>query len=182
MNKQFRIAQKTGLMFRDDEILPEDMNAWIQSQLQAASPALGLASSYADVAPWPDGLQPDLSRRAAMWRRYRDLEKQAREEKNGQETQAARQANRHENLTAKLDEHKFVQRNVYGADQVKLRFTAFWANHFTIGNTFDTGQMIYFMGLPPTQACSLIWIMCGVLGSVQNKLKVAPVNLIAKQV
>lgn len=142
MNKQFRIAQKTGLMFRDDEMLPEDMNAWIQSQLQVASPALGLASSYADVAQWPDHLQPDLSRRASMWRRYRDLENQSREGKNGQETQAARQANRHENLTGKMDEHKFVQRNVYGADQVKLRITAFWANHFTIGNTFDTSQMI----------------------------------------
>ena len=45
-------------------MLPEDMNAWIQSQLQVASPALGLASSYADVAQWPDHLQPDLSRRA----------------------------------------------------------------------------------------------------------------------
>jgi uncharacterized protein (DUF1800 family) len=142
MNKHFSIAQKTGLMFRYDQDLPEDMNAWIQSQLQAASPALGLATSYAKVAQWPDELQPDLSRRASMWRRYRDLKKQQREGKNGQETQAARQANRHENLMRDMDEHKFVQRNVYGADQVKLRFTAFWANHFTIGNTFDTGQMI----------------------------------------
>ena len=41
-------------------MLPEDMGAWIQSQLQAASPALGLATSYADVAQWPDELAARL--------------------------------------------------------------------------------------------------------------------------
>ena len=142
MNKHFVIAQKTGLMFRYDQNLPQDMGTWIQKQLQVASPALGIATSDAKVSEWPQNLQPDLSKRASMWRRYRALEKQRREGKNGQDTQAARQANRHENLMREIDEHRFVQRNVYGADQVKLRLTAFWANHFTIGNTFDTGQMI----------------------------------------
>lgn len=142
MNKQFRIAHKTGLMFRSDEEIPEDMEAWLQQQLTAPSPALGIAKTYGAVSEWPKQLQPDLKTRAAMWRRYRDLEEQRREGINGQDTQAARQANRRNNLMEDVDEHKFVHRNVYGADQVKLRLTAFWANHFTIGNTFDTGQMI----------------------------------------
>ena len=111
-------------------------------KLRAPSPALGIANTSAKVTQWPDELQPNLSKRAGMWRRYRALKKQQREGKNGQDTEAARQANRHENLMQEKDEHRFVQRNVYGADQVKLRLTSFWANHFTIGNTFDTGQMI----------------------------------------
>jgi len=142
MNKQFRIAQRIGLMFRYDQDLPQDMEAWIQLQLQAPSPALGIANISAKVTEWPSELQPDLAKRAGMWRRYRALKKQQREGKNGQDTEAARQANRHENLMQEKDEHKFVQRNIYGADQIKLRLTAFWANHFTIGNTFDTGNMI----------------------------------------
>ena len=142
MNKQFTIAQKIGLMFRYDEDVPQDMEGWIEQQLRAPSPALGIANTSAKVTQWPDELQPNLSKRAGMWRRYRDLKKQQREGKNGQDTEAARQANRHENLMQEKDEHRFVQRNVYGADQVKLRLTSFWANHFTIGNTFDTGQLI----------------------------------------
>ena len=142
MKEQFRIAQKLGLMFRSDEKIPEDIEAWLQQQLTAPSPALGIAKTYGAVSEWPKQLQPDLKTRAAMWRRYRDLEEQRREGINGQDTAAARQANRRENLMWDLDEHKFVHRNVYGADQVKLRLTAFWANHFTIGNTFDTSQMI----------------------------------------
>ena len=39
-----------------------------------------------------------------------------------------------------LDQLKFAHRNVYGEDQVKLRFTAFWANHFTTGNIHGTIQ------------------------------------------
>ena len=142
MNKQFTIAQKIGLMFRYDEDVPQDMEGWIEQQLQAPSPALGIAKTGASVTEWPDELQPNLAKRAGMWRRYRALKKQQREGKNGQDTEAARQANRHENLMQEKDEHKFVQRNAYGADQVKLRLTSFWANHFTIGNTFDTGQLI----------------------------------------
>ena len=101
---------------------------------------LGIANTYADVAEWPEKFQPDLSQRAHLWRRFRDLEKQQREGKNGQDTEAAKQANRRENLMRKKDELKFVQRNIYGADQVKLRLTAFWANHFTIGNTLINGM------------------------------------------
>jgi len=142
MNKQFTIAQKIGLMFRYDEDVPQDMEGWIEQQLQAPSPALGIAKTGASVTEWPDELQPNLAKRAGMWRRYRALQKQNREGKNGQDTEAARQANRHENLMQEKDEQKFVQRNAYGADQVKLRLTSFWANHFTIGNTFDTGQLI----------------------------------------
>ena len=142
MNNQFSIAQRVGLMFRYDQELPQDMETWIKAQLNSPSPALGIANISADVAEWPEKLQPDLSQRAHLWRRYRDLKKQQREGKNGQDTEAAKQANRRENLMRRKDELKFVHRNIYGADQVKLRLTAFWANHFTIGNTFDTGSTI----------------------------------------
>ena len=33
MNKQFSIAQRVGLMFRHDQDLPQDMDAWIKVQL-----------------------------------------------------------------------------------------------------------------------------------------------------
>ncbi len=142
MHEHYRIAQKIGLMFRPDETLPEDMHAWITDQLTMPSVAMGIASVYSSPAPWPAELQPDLAERARLWRRYRLLKRQEQEGKNGQDNQAARQANNRAHLMAEKDELKFVHRNVYAADQINLRLTAFWANHFTIGNTFDTGNMI----------------------------------------
>lgn len=142
MNEQFRIAHKTGLMFRSDEEIPEDIKTWLTQQLIEPSPALGISRVPGNVAEWPDELQPDLNQRAMMWRRYKTLEQQADRGINGQDSEAAKRANEKNNKTEKLDEHKFVHRNVYGADQVKLRLTAFWANHFTTGNVGENGNAI----------------------------------------
>ena len=129
-------------MFRYDQAIPEDMQNWIAQQLQADSSAMGIPNTYSAVEEWPTELQPNLAKRSAMWRQFRKLKKQQQEGKNGQDNEAAVQANRKANLLRDTDELKFVHRNVYGADQVKLRLAAFWANHFTIGNTFDTSNMI----------------------------------------
>ena len=142
MHEPYRIAQKIGLLFRPDETLPVDMGAWIEQQMQMPSIPLGIASQYSQPAPWLDEMQPNLAKRAQLWRRFRHLEKQAREGKNNQDNEAARQANRRQHLMRDKDELKFVHRNVYAADQIKLRLASFWANHFTIGNTFDTGNII----------------------------------------
>ena len=142
MNESFRIAQKLGLMFKPSDPLPEDIKAWALNQLQAPSPALGKAYKFDPIEPWPNNLQPNLKERASMWRAYRENKKKERERKDGQDTEAAKQANRRNNLMRDKDELKFAHRNVYGDDQLRLRFAAFWANHFTIGNTFDTSSMI----------------------------------------
>ena len=57
MNKQFSIAQRVGLMFCYDQELPQDMEVWIKSQLNAPSPAMGIPNTYAKVSEWPDELQ-----------------------------------------------------------------------------------------------------------------------------
>jgi len=142
MNESFRIAQKLGLMFRPSDTLPKDIKDWALSQLQAPSPALGKADKYTEIEPWPDALQPDLKKRAQMWRLFRENRKKERARKDGQDTEAAKQANRRNNFMREKDELKFAHRNIYGDDQLRLRFAAFWANHFTIGNTFDTSSLI----------------------------------------
>ena len=142
MNEQFRIAHKTGLMFRNDEEIPKNIETWLTQQLIESSPALGIPKVPGNVAEWPDELQPDLNQRAMMWRRFKALDEQAERGINGQDSEAAKRANDENNKTERLDEHKFVHRNVYGADQVKLRLTAFWANHFTTGNVGENGNAI----------------------------------------
>jgi uncharacterized protein (DUF1800 family) len=141
MNEQFRVAHKLGLMFFHDTPLPEDVKAWAISQLHAKSPALGIKKiklyPKAKVQEWPKSLQPNLEKRNDMIWLYRLNKKKAERKIEGQEVASAIQANRKKNLMRNKDETKFAHRNVYGEDQVKLRFTSFWANHFTIGNIFD---------------------------------------------
>ena len=139
MNEQFRVAQKLGLMFRPETRLPEDTKSWAISQLKAKSPALGISQVGSKVKPWPPSLQPDLMTRDTMFANW------FQRQKIGDASNASnseRNANRKENLMDEKDELKFSHRNVYGRDQVRLRFTAFWANHFTTGNTHDNRNHI----------------------------------------
>ena len=140
MNEQFRIAQKLGLMFRADTPLPEDLKGWAISQLHSKSPALGFKmvsrGTNTPIEEWPRKLQPSLNERVQMWRTFWINEDLARAKKDGQDSASKRNENR-KNLWGERDELKFVHRNIYGEDQLRLRFMAFWTNHFTTGNIFD---------------------------------------------
>ena len=136
MNEQFRVAQKIGLMFRPETPLPEDIKSWTIAQLRSKSPALGINKVGSKVQSWPRKLQPNLKERVEMWRTFWIYEDLARAKKDGQDSASKKTENR-KNLWGQRDELKFTHRNVYGQDQVRLRFMAFWSNHFTTGNIFD---------------------------------------------
>ena len=143
MNEQFRVAQKLGLMFRPETRLPEDTKSWAISQLNSKSPALGTNSTFSkNIKEWPDKLQPDLLTRDNRYSEYKYNRK--REEMNlaGYSSEAAKQDNQRKNLLLDTDQLKFSHRNIFGEDQVKLRFTSFWTNHFTTGNIWDNQNHI----------------------------------------
>ena len=140
MNEQFRVAQKLGLMFRDDEPLPKDIKAWAIKQLQTPSPSLGIGNIGSNIKPWPKSLQPSLDEKAVRLRIHWETVKRERKKEGGY-TEDARRANDRDNFTYKNDILKFSHRNVYGSDQLRLRLMSFWTNHFTIGS-FDSREMI----------------------------------------
>ena len=146
MNEQFRVAHKLGLMFHHDTPLPEDVKAWAISQLHNKSPALGIKRIRLypkhKVQEWPKSLQPDLKKRDDMFAVYKQNVRKQRMELEGHTSEAAKRANDRDNLMGEKDEMKFAHRNVYGKDQVRLRFTSFWANHFTTGNIWDNQNHI----------------------------------------
>ena len=144
MNEQFRVAHKLGLMFLHDTPLPEDVKAWAISQLHAKSPALGIKrwKFNAKGKEWPKSVQPDLLERDNMYSLYKYNRKREEMGLDGYTSEAAKRDNDRKNLMGELDQLKFAHRNVYGEDQVKLRFTAFWANHFTTGNIWDNQNHI----------------------------------------
>ena len=139
MNEQYRVAQKLGLMFQADTPLPDDIKAWAISQLKAKSPALGISRLGAKVKPWPKSLQPDLMERDTMFANWFQRNKIG---DAANASNAERQANQKENLMREKDQLKFSHRNVYGKDQVRLRFASFWANHFTTGDVHDNQNHI----------------------------------------
>ena len=140
MNEQFRVAQKLGLMFRDDEPLPKDIKAWAIKQLQTPSPSLGIGNIGSNIKPWPKSLQPSLDEKAVRLRIHWETVKRERKKEGGY-TEDARRANDRDNFTYKNDILKFSHHNVYGSDQLRLRLMSFWTNHFTIGS-FDSREMI----------------------------------------
>ena len=103
MIEQFRVAQKLGLMFRSDTPLPDDIKSWATSQLKANSPALGINKVGGKVQSWPRALQPNLEKRAEMWRIYRANRDKERKQIDGQETRAAKRANELKNLMGEKD-------------------------------------------------------------------------------
>ena len=146
MNEQFRIAHKLGLMFLPETTLPEDVKSWAINQLNAKSPALGIKriARMAKIVPteWPKSVQPNLLERDNMFSLYKYNKKREEMGLAGFTSKAATRENERTNTLGVLDELKFAQRNVYGEDQLKLRFTAFWANHFTTGNIWDNQNHI----------------------------------------
>jgi len=146
MNEHFRIAQKLGLMFLPDTPIPQNIKLWATNQLNSKSPALGIKRirSYhkPKVSEWPQSLQPNLLKRDEMFWTYKENVEKHQRNMPGFQTEADRNRNRQENLMEDLDALKFAHRNVYGEDQLKLRFNAFWANHFRTANIFDNGNHI----------------------------------------
>ena len=146
MNEQFRIAHKLGLMFLPETTLPEEVKSWAINQLNAKSPALGIKriARMAKIVPteWPKSVQPNLLERDNMFSLYKYNKKREEMGLAGFTSKAATRENERTNTLGVLDELKFAQRNVYGEDQLKLRFTAFWANHFTTGNIWDNQNHI----------------------------------------
>ena len=146
MIEQFRVAQKLGLMFLPDSPIPEDINSWAVSQLHSESPVLGIkvARPYPrpKVKEWPKELQPDLLRRDDMFHIYKDNRERERQQLKGHQTEADKRKNERDNLMRGLDQLKFAHRNVYGQDQLRLRFTSFWANHFRTADIHDNSNHI----------------------------------------
>jgi len=146
MNEQFRVAQKLGLMFLPDSPIPEDYKSWAVSQLHAKSPALGIKTARAYPKPkvkeWPKELQPDLLTRDNMYHTYKDNRERQRQKLQGHNTQADIEKNERDNLIKDIDQLKFAHRNSYGQDQLRLRFTTFWANHFRTANIHDNSNHI----------------------------------------
>jgi uncharacterized protein (DUF1800 family) len=146
MNEQFRIAQKLGLMFRADTPIPKDIKAWALAQLHANSPALGISGKSGKVKPYPKSLEPSLELRVELHRKHRTAREEIDEKFKGDGSAEEKRAR---NLIDELypnphriDETKFAHRNVYGEDQLKLRFMTFWTNHFTMGDANNNSWVI----------------------------------------
>lgn len=142
MNEQFRVAQKIGLMFRPEEPLPKDINAWTIKQLHAPSPAIGIETLESEPKPWPKSFQPNLEERAKNRQLFLEADEKSKLKIDGEGTALAYRRRKLAYLMRFKDELKFVHRNIYGSDQLRLRLMSFWANHFTIGNTEDNEATI----------------------------------------
>jgi len=144
MKEQFRVAQKIGLMFRPDDDIPTDINSWALEQLKLKTQPVGIANKRSSVKPWPNELMPDLADRVLRIHTWNAKRKKIQKDKSlskKQRKEKRRLLNKKYHMSH-TDELKFAHRNVYGEDQIRQRFTLFWLNHFTIGQSFSSHQVI----------------------------------------
>ena len=127
MNKQFRIAQKTGLIFRPGTAIPKDIKAWAISHLHSTSPALGIESISSKVETWPQTLQPDLDELAKLFRLLQGTYIKNREIKNTKEKQVKDHQNwiKHSMIKKDVTINQTFWVGVYpGLDKVHLNYIA----------------------------------------------------------
>ena len=146
MNEQFRVAQKIGLMFRPGTAIPDDIKAWALSQLHANSPALGISSKFGKIKTYPKSLEPSLELRAELHRKHwtegKEIDEKFKGDGSAEEKKARNLIDELYPNPQRVDETKFAHRNVYGEDQLKLRFMTFWTNHFTMGDANNNNWVI----------------------------------------
>lgn len=139
-------ARKIGLGLRPEDDVSVPVEDWLEAQLTESFPRLAIETVARDNPPvveWPSRLTYDLKTRieriTAMRARSDELDRMTLDPL---EDDAQRNANWAKYSMRSLDEYRFANAAIYGADQVKQRLAHFWLNHFTVGWKETTPELI----------------------------------------
>ena len=134
-----KITRKLGLGPHPSDGIVEDLEAWIEEQLNSDPIRLSIArvlDSSPSVVEWPKRLNltlEDRVERLVSFRRQSD-------ELDNLKLPANERDTRFDKLKSKywagyIDQHKFAHAQVYSKDHVNLRLATFWLNHFTVAES-----------------------------------------------
>jgi uncharacterized protein (DUF1800 family) len=146
MKSIHQAARKIGFGFRSDDRASKTSDTWIEEQLSLEPNWLVLKSNNdeaRELVHWPN--EPDLSLGARVNRlRLRRSVKEEIDAKklSDSERDVLLEKNWDENSVSPMDQLLFLQAAIYSADQVKLRLSHFWLNHFTVGDKETTSELI----------------------------------------
>ena len=115
----------------------------IEASLGAPVNFLGVATISAAIEPWPKEKEFDLDNRInRLVARRTNADAIDKKKLGDKQREKALEENWREFSVDEIDRYRFFHAGQYAENQIKLRLSYFWLNHFTVGAKEITPQLI----------------------------------------
>ena len=137
------IARRIGL--GDTKVFSKynDISEGIEASLNLPIKFKGIPTIGGKLEDWPSEQEYDLDERIKRLVKRRANEDSIDKKKlSDAERDKARRANWRKYSVDEIDKYRFFHAGQYADNQIKLRLSYFWLNHFTVGAKETTPQLI----------------------------------------
>ena len=138
-----RVSRRIGLGAMEEFSSHTNIEGIIKSSLESHVVFKGLPSLHGAIEMWPSEKEFDLNQRIdRLVKRRTESDAIDKRKLSDQEREIARELNWKKFSVDKIDQYRFFHAGQYATNQVKLRLSYFWLNHFTVGAKEVTPQLI----------------------------------------
>lgn len=138
-----RVSRRIGLGAMEEFSSHTNIEGIIKSSLESHVVFKGLPSLHGAIEMWPSEKEFDLNQRIGrLAKRRTESDAIDKRKLSDQEREIARELNWKKFSVDKIDQYRFFHAGQYATNQVKLRLSYFWLNHFTVGAKEVTPQLI----------------------------------------
>ena len=138
-----RVSRRIGLGAMEEFSSHTNLEGVIKSSLESHVVFKGLPSLHGAIEMWPSEKEFDLNQRIGrLVKRRTESDAIDKRKLSDQEREIARELNWKKFSVDKIDQYRFFHAGQYATNQVKLRLSYFWLNHFTVGAKEVTPQLI----------------------------------------
>ncbi|MDA9823233.1 DUF1800 domain-containing protein [Paracoccaceae bacterium] len=138
-----RVSRRIGLGTTEEFSSHTNIEGIIKSSLESHVVFKGLPSLHGAIEMWPSEKEFDLNQRIGrLVKRRTESDAIDKRKLSDQEREIARELNWKKFSVDKMDQYRFFHAGQYATNQVKLRLSYFWLNHFTVGAKEVTPQLI----------------------------------------
>ena len=138
-----RISKRIGLGDTEEFHGQSSLESIIKSSLDTPVLFKALPSLHGTLDIWPSEKEFNLNQRIKRLVKRR-TQSDAIDNRNlsDQEREIAQELNKEKFSVDKIDQYRFFHAGQYATNQIKLRLSYFWLNHFTVGEKEVTPQLI----------------------------------------
>ena len=138
-----RISKRIGLGDTEEFYGQSSLESIIKSSLDTPVLFKALPSLHGTLDIWPSEKEFNLNQRIKRLVKRR-TQSDAIDNRNlsDQEREIAQELNKEKFSVDKIDQYRFFHAGQYATNQIKLRLSYFWLNHFTVGEKEVTPQLI----------------------------------------
>lgn len=138
-----RVSRRIGLGAMEEFSSHTSIEGIIKRSLESHVVFKGLPSLHGAIEMWPSEKEFDLNQRIGrLVKRRTESDAIDKRKLSDQEREIARELNWKKFSVDKIDQYRFFHAGQYATNQVKLRLSYFWLNHFTVGAKEVTPQLI----------------------------------------